>query len=634
MTVSVWFFLFHQRGSEMIHKNEFDVMGVKRWLVAALIVSVVLMGVAVTFLLQMYQARNEVIFHELIEDNLQVSHQGQVQEIKGSIQEMRRILEAMAAVYQTSQGSPEDEWGQAYLRAIREMNELYDVTYFSTQTMQGLLESDYPGPDREIVAHLLAGETEISDIFKSSRLGDLCVFSVAVPVTQNGEVIGAYRSLLRAELLIGVGQKREDHYGDNYLLLRNGDIVLDGQDYVNGQANLLADLQAMGADAQAIAQVEEALASAEEQLIYIQGKKQEALFLVLSPLGYNDWMLLSVAHPYDVKDYAASIMHNTLVLVGALLVFLALLLGSVGYLFVQQREKMMHDQARYDLLAKFSDTILFEYDCKLKRLIFTPNIEARFRLQKGAIRPLDESYHFEMIHPDDQAALKAFLGRVEQMREDVPESIMLRFLDRLGQYRWMECQGQLIREKNGRPLVLIGKIADVHEQKEQEAWLREKASLEGMTGALNRETAEREITRELALTEAGFLFMIDVDNFKQVNDTLGHAKGDELLIQMVEDIKGAFRQEDLVGRTGGDEFVVFMSHTHDQAAACLKAERLLESLSERREGRLSVSIGIAAYPEAGRSFSELFEAADKAMYEAKRQGKRGYQLTAKPPEAQ
>ena len=607
-------------------------MGIKRWLVVVLIVSAVLMGVVVTFLLQMYQARNEEIFHELIEDNLQVSHQGQVQEIKGSIQETRRVLEAMAAAYQTMQGSPEDEWGQAYLRAVREMSELYDVTYFSAESMQQVMESNYPGPDREIVAHLLAGETEISDIFDSKRLGDVCVFSVAVPVIQNGEVIGAYRSLLRAELLIGVGQKREDHYGENYLLQRNGDIVLDAQAYINRQDNLLSDLQTIGADTQTIVQVEEALSSDEERLIYIQGAKEE-LFLVISPLGYNDWMLLSVAHPYDIKDYAASIMQNTLVFVGALLVFLVLLLGSVAYLFVQQREKIMHGQARYDLLAKFSDTILFEYDCQLKRLIFTPNIEARFKLQKGEIRPLDEAYHFEMIHPDDQAELKAFLRRIEHMQEDVPENIMLRFLDRQGQYRWMNCQGQLLRDKSGRPLVLIGKIADVHEQKEQEAWLREKASLDGMTGALNREATEREITRALAIAQAGFLFMIDVDNFKQVNDTLGHAKGDELLIQIVADIKGSFRQEDIVGRTGGDEFVVFMTHTTDQTAAALKAERLLNRLSEREGCALTVSIGIAAYPEAGKSFGELFEAADKAMYEAKRQGKRGYQLAETLPQA-
>ena len=92
------------------------------------------------------------------------------------------------------------------------------------------------------------------------------------------------------------------------------------------------------------------------------------------------------------------------------------------------------------------------------------------------------------------------------------------------------------------------------------------------------------------------------------------------------DIKSTFRQEDIVGRIGGDEFVIFMEGTSDPATAAAKAERLLARLSSRQEVALSVSIGIAAYPELGASYAELYEAADQAMYAAKRQGKSGYQM--------
>ena len=203
---------------------------------------------------------------------------------------------------------------------------------------------------------------------------------------------------------------------------------------------------------------------------------------------------------------------------------------------------------------------------------------------------------------------------------------MLRFLDKNGEYRWMDCQWQLLRDKAGRPLALIGKISDVHEQKEQEERLLEKASLDAMTGVLNRGAAEREINRLLEQVPAGFLFMVDVDNFKQINDTYGHARGDAILIQTAADIKSAFRQGDVVGRIGGDEFVIFMQGASDQATAAIKAEQLLERLSSREEGALSVSIGIAAYPESGESYAALYEAADQAMYVAKRHGKSGYHL--------
>ena len=88
----------------------------------------------------------------------------------------------------------------------------------------------------------------------------------------------------------------------------------------------------------------------------------------------------------------------------------------------------------------------FEYDYRTKRLVFTPNIASRFRFEKGEIRPMDESYRFRMIHPADQSALREFLSHGEKLAAGMPESTMLRFLDKSGEYRWMDCQGQLLRD--------------------------------------------------------------------------------------------------------------------------------------------------------------------------------------------
>ena len=613
----------------MRHKDDENSQEIRRWLITALVISVILMGLAVGVLLRMYQVRNNEIFHELIEDNLVVTHQVEVQEIKNTVQETQRVLGSMAAVYRTNEETPENAWGQSYLAAIRELNEFYDITYFSADVMRQVLASDLPGPDRAILARLLRGESAVSDIFQTEQLGDLSVFSVAVPVVQDGEVIGAYRSLLRGDLLIGAKQNQEE-YEDNYLLKSNGDFVLDGAEFIGGGSNLLADLADKGVPEAKRAEIAQALAvEGEDKLIYLEDKDHEELFLIISSLGYNDWRMLSVARLSDIKDYSTSIMHNTLVLIGALLTFLVLLLGSVALFFKEQQEKRMHEQARYDLLAKFSDTILFEYDYRTKRLVFTPNVAARFHFEKVEIRPMDESYRFRMIHPDDQGTLRSFLGHAEQLEGDMPESTMLRFLDKSGEYRWMNCQGQLLRDRSGRPLTLIGKVSDVHEQKEQEERLLERASLDPMTGALNRGAAEREIDRLLKQVPAGFLFMVDVDNFKHINDTYGHATGDAILIQTAAAIKSAFRQEDIVGRIGGDEFVIFMQGTSEEATAAAKAEQLMAQLSSREDVALTLSIGIAAYPELGASYAELYQAADQAMYTAKRQGKSSYHLAAK-----
>ena len=105
----------------------------------------------------------------------------------------------------------------------------------------------------------------------------------------------------------------------------------------------------------------------------------------------------------------------------------------------------------------------------------------------------------------------------------------------------------------------------------------------------------------------GFLFMIDIDNFKLVNDRLGHMTGDRLLAQVGTVIRRVFRQTDLAGRAGGDEFVVFMADTDSVPAAAEKAGRLLEHLRD-------ISIG-------GGNYQEVYRLADQAMYQAKQNGK-------------
>ena len=120
--------------------------------------------------------------------------------------------------------------------------------------------------------------------------------------------------------------------------------------------------------------------------------------------------------------------------------------------------------------------------------------------------------------------------------------------------------------------------------------------------------------------------MIDIDNFKVLNDTLGHVTGDDALIYFADEIKNNFRQKDLIGRVGGDEFIVFMPDTDQELAARNKAEQLLSRLKNWHRAELSASIGIARYPQDGSTYEDLYESADAAMYQVKQRGKNGYHL--------
>ena len=161
--------------------------------------------------------------------------------------------------------------------------------------------------------------------------------------------------------------------------------------------------------------------------------------------------------------------------------------------------------------------------------------------------------------------------------------------------------------------------------------LQEKAETDLLTGLLNKISTEQKVSDYLAEAKAknqsAILFLIDIDNFKKVNDTMGHAFGDELLAGLGLGLSTLFRATDIVGRIGGDEFLVLMRNiTPDEETKKREANKLLTFFRDFKVGeyvqyRCTASIGGAVFSQDGGDFEELYKAADTAMYESKRHGK-------------
>lgn len=176
-------------------------------------------------------------------------------------------------------------------------------------------------------------------------------------------------------------------------------------------------------------------------------------------------------------------------------------------------------------------------------------------------------------------------------------------------------------------------VFDIDLQVEQGEKLRMSASTDFLTGVLNRATMEKRIEEKLEKNiNAGTFFIIDVDNFKSVNDILGHPVGDQLLKQISSILSDLFRKDDLVGRLGGDEFCVFMKDTANPEVVEAKAKMLnercrLECTGDNGETvKVSVSIGIVSCQKNISDYSELYRCADLALYETKRNGKDTYTI--------
>lgn len=155
-------------------------------------------------------------------------------------------------------------------------------------------------------------------------------------------------------------------------------------------------------------------------------------------------------------------------------------------------------------------------------------------------------------------------------------------------------------------------------------------NIDKMTGLLNKSASQQKIG-EICAKNRGVLLMIDLDNFKLVNDIYGHMAGDKILIRFSELLKEIFAEDDLIGRIGGDEFITFCNNVNDENFVVQKNiylnEKILESAKKFMGADfkipLGVSMGAVKIPDEGTDFAELYKKADKALYEVKHNGKHG-----------
>ncbi len=192
-----------------------------------------------------------------------------------------------------------------------------------------------------------------------------------------------------------------------------------------------------------------------------------------------------------------------------------------------------------------------------------------------------------------------------------------------------------LRDSRGRLTSILGLVQDVSMRVEAENRLIEIAQRDTLTQLLNRNALEPTlrtfIDRAKQESSGVAVLFIDLDHFKNVNDTLGHRVGDLMLIEIAAILKRCIRPEDEVARIGGDEFMVIVGHNRPKAVAHETAQRIITALQEpiRVENqRLSVaaSIGVAVFPDHGRSPDALLRSADLAMYKAKENGKNRFEF--------
>ena len=234
----------------------------------------------------------------------------------------------------------------------------------------------------------------------------------------------------------------------------------------------------------------------------------------------------------------------------------------------------------------------------------------------------------DITQPDDvelafEGVTELLVGTVRSYRTEA------RHVNALGHIVWARLSVSLVRDASGKPLHFIAQVEDISERKRMEDRLRRLADYDALTGIRNRRQFERDLAAQIATCqrygEQAALLMVDLDEFKQVNDTHGHHVGDEVLKAVAGAIRKRLRVTDTVARLGGDEFAVLLPHVSSEKAVSVADDlkRCIAGVTIRVPGASvnpSASVGVAYINEHAVSNEAILHEADRAMYAMKRAG--------------
>lgn len=245
--------------------------------------------------------------------------------------------------------------------------------------------------------------------------------------------------------------------------------------------------------------------------------------------------------------------------------------------------------------------------------------------------PAPSSDYYANVYPDNLLDFLRTLQGIEQ--GDQPRSLLYRYRSANDSWRWHESIGLAVHNDNGEKVYSVLLTKDITYKKEEEENLRQLAFHDALTGLPNRRIFHEHVRQSLAQSkrtgQSLALLSIDVDDFKRINDSMGHHVGDQFLISLAKRVRSCIREVDMFARISGDEFMVLLPAVDSEEGTEKVSKRILEAVSapwkvESHTFHASISIGIALSPKNGSDMDTLFKQVDSALYQAKHQGKQGF----------
>ena len=340
-------------------------------------------------------------------------------------------------------------------------------------------------------------------------------------------------------------------------------------------------------------------------------------------LGVNDWLVI-IMLPSDTAGLrSAADIRQIYINCMAAVFLLVLLIGFFVFWAGKGARRLELFKIKFRIATSQSARAAFEYNRRTDRLIFISESE-HVKLPKPYVSLIELG---EYVHPADRPT---YYQSVADLRNIGTTSVIVRLINFCGRevYRWYHVTGTRLTDRGEGKALTIGTVEDIDEQENERRLLHEKATTDSLTGLWNRSETEKAVNAQLLKLEKderSAFALLDLDNFKEINDRHGHDCGDRALVRFSEVLRSTFRFGDVLGRLGGDEFIVYMPLAAEKEIVERRLGELMENLSGSSDGRcepplISCSVG-CCFGGIGDSFEAMYKRADSALYESKKRGK-------------
>lgn len=311
----------------------------------------------------------------------------------------------------------------------------------------------------------------------------------------------------------------------------------------------------------------------------------------------------------------------------------------IQYNELQEKEELLRkSEERYQLALLASKDGIYDWDIKNNTVFYSKTWKKIIGYEESELPDTYEVLE-NLIHPEERKAVLNVRNKYLN-REIDKYNIEYRFRKKDGSYIWIQDSALAMWDNEGNPLRIIGTYTDIDGRKKREKIIFNMAYYDSLTGLPNRRYFEKILKNILAFNEnsykanKGIVLFLDLDNFKNINDTLGHDVGDKLLKIIANKLKEVLRKEDIISRFGGDEFLILQPNISTYEEAVESVNRIIDIFKDlwilgEHKLYITPSIGITVYPDDGEDVNIILRNADTAAYDAKFSGKNGYKFFEK-----